>query len=106
VPWWANRHDSPQSREILRCEFPYAPGVEAGVFTCRAECRPNPIAVTVCPILELDEEAGRIAVADIDAFADSSILDLKPYHGVIDRVRDVTCRPGSRVGPSGSPRRG
>jgi tRNA-Thr(GGU) m(6)t(6)A37 methyltransferase TsaA len=90
VLWWATGHDNPESREIMRCELPYAPGVEAGVFACRAEYRPNPIGITVCPITGIDEAAGVVTVADIDAFDDTPILDLKPYIGVTDRVQDVT----------------
>jgi tRNA-Thr(GGU) m(6)t(6)A37 methyltransferase TsaA len=89
VLWWADRHDNPESRAILRCELPYAPGVEAGVFACRAEYRPNPIAVTVCPLLTVDEQGGRVQVADIDAYDGTPLLDLKPYIGVTDRVRAV-----------------
>ena len=89
VLWWVTGHDNPESREITRCELPYAPGVEAGVFACRAEYRPNPIGVTVCPIVDVDETFGRVTVADIDAFDGTPVLDLKPYIGVTDRVREV-----------------
>ena len=89
VLWWVTGHDNEQSREITRCELPYAPGVEAGVFACRAEYRPNPIGLTVCPIVHVDHGAGRVTVADIDAFDGTPILDLKPYIGVTDRVREV-----------------
>jgi len=93
VLWWATGHDNPESREIMRCELPYAPGVEAGVFACRAEYRPNPIGVTVCPIIDVDESSGRVTVADIDAFDGTPIIDLKPYIGVTDRVHDLTVPP-------------
>lgn len=106
VLWWADRHDNPRSRQALRCELPYAPGVEAGVFACRAEYRPNPIGVTVCPILGVDEEAGRVTVADIDAFAGTPILDLKPYIGVTDRVEHVTTPPWFAGWPEWLPEEG
>ena len=89
VLWWVSGHDTPESREITRCELPYAPGTEAGVFACRSEYRPNPIGVTVCPIIDVDEPFGRVTVADIDAFDSSPILDMKPYIGVTDRVREI-----------------
>ena len=76
VLWWVTGHDNPESREITRCELPYAPGVEAGVFACRSEYRPNPIGVTVCPIVDVEEATGRVTVADIDAFVGTPILDL------------------------------
>lgn len=87
VLWWANLHDNPEGRTKLVTELPYAPGVEAGVFACRAEYRPNPIAVTACKILDL--EAGTIAIADIDAYDGSPVLDLKPYIPVADRLQKV-----------------
>jgi tRNA-Thr(GGU) m(6)t(6)A37 methyltransferase TsaA len=87
VLWWANLHDNPESRTKLVTELPYAPGVEAGVFACRAEYRPNPIAVTACKILDL--ERGTITIADIDAYDESPVLDLKPYIPVADRLEKV-----------------
>lgn len=89
VLWWASLHDNSESRTHLVTELPYAPGVEAGVFACRAEYRPNPIAVTACKILDLDIGGGRIAIADIDAYDDTPVLDLKPYIPVADRLEKV-----------------
>lgn len=89
VFWWANKHDNPKSRSIMQTQLPYAPGTTAGVFACRAEYRPNPIAMTVCKILEVDEAEGTVKLAKIDAFDGTSILDLKGYIPVCDRVKDV-----------------
>jgi len=88
--WWAAGHDDPESRSILQTELPYAPGVTAGVFACRAEYRPNPIAVSVCPLISVDEASGEVHIGAIDAFDGSPLLDVKPYIGVVDRVADVT----------------
>ena len=74
---------------MLQTRPPYAEDKLTGVFACRSEYRPNPIAVTVCPLVAVDEEAGRVEVADIDAVDGTPLLDLKPYIGVTDRVRDV-----------------
>ncbi|MCF7920948.1 MAG: TrmO family methyltransferase [Candidatus Cloacimonetes bacterium] len=88
VVWWADGHEDEQSRQILVTELPYAAGEKAGVFACRAEYRPNPIAITVCPIKEIDQESGIVKIAGIDARDNSKILDLKPYIPVCDRVND------------------
>jgi len=106
VLWWASGHDAPQSRSIMTTQLPYAPGVEAGVFACRSEYRPNPIALTVCKILEVDEQEGRIVVGDIDAFDGTQILDLKPYFPVCDRVKNATIPHWLAGWPNWLPERG
>ncbi len=89
VFWWAHQHDNAEQRAILTTELPYAPGVTAGVFACRAPYRPNPIALTTMLILDVDEENGRIILPWIDADDGTPILDLKPYIPISDRIRDV-----------------
>jgi tRNA-Thr(GGU) m(6)t(6)A37 methyltransferase TsaA len=89
VVWWADQHDNPESRAILQTELPYAPGVTAGVFACRSEYRPNPIAITVCELGELDVGSGTVEVVDIDAYEGTPVLDIKPYIGVVDRVAKI-----------------
>ncbi|MHA2429243.1 MAG: TrmO family methyltransferase domain-containing protein [Candidatus Hermodarchaeia archaeon] len=89
VFWWANKHDTEKSRTIMQTELPYALGTTAGVFACRAEYRPNPIAMTVCKVLAVDEQQGTVTLAKIDAFDGSPVLDLKGYIPVCDRVQHV-----------------
>lgn len=90
--WWAHQHDNERSRSALQTEPPYAKGKVTGVFATRAEYRPNPIALTTCRILGVDEEEGVIRVNEIDAFDGTPLLDLKAYFPVLDRVREV-CIP-------------
>ena len=91
--WWADRMDSEQYRNIMTCELPYAPGVEAGVFACRAEYRPNPIAVTTMPVLSVDVENGIVVLPWIDALDGTPLLDIKPYIPISDRIRDFKVAP-------------
>jgi len=58
VFWWADKHDNEKSRNILQTEPPYAPGKLAGIFATRAEYRPNPIGMTTCKLVALDEKCG------------------------------------------------
>lgn len=89
VFWWAHKHDNERSRNALQCEPPYAKGKITGVFATRAEYRPNPIAMTTCKILKVDEIKGVVTVADIDAYDGTPIIDLKAYFPVCDRVRNA-----------------
>ena len=88
--WWADRHDNPQDRTITTTQLPYAPGVEAGVFACRAPYRPNPIALTTMLMLDVDLENGIVHLPWIDADDGTPLLDLKPYIPISDRIRDVS----------------
>ena len=87
VFWWADRHDNQQSRQILQCRPPYASDKLTGVFACRSEYRPNPIAMTVCEILAVDVSQGVIRIKDIDAYDGTPVIDLKAYFPVCDRVQ-------------------
>jgi tRNA-Thr(GGU) m(6)t(6)A37 methyltransferase TsaA len=89
VLWSFDRFASDEDRATLQVDLPYAPGHRAGVFACRSPRRPNPIGLTVCPIVAVDEDAGLVEVAAIDAFDGTSILDLKAYFPVSDRVREA-----------------
>jgi tRNA-Thr(GGU) m(6)t(6)A37 methyltransferase TsaA len=86
--WWADQMDAEQYRQITTTQLPYAPGVEAGVFACRSEYRPNPIALTTMMVLHVDVESGVVVLPWIDAFDGTPVLDLKPYIPISDRIRD------------------
>ena len=87
VFWWAERFDTDEYRQLLQTEPPYAQGHVHGLFSTRAPYRPNPIAMTTCKLLAMDEEAGTLQVADIDAFDGTHVVDLKAYYPVTDRVQ-------------------
>jgi len=90
VFWWADKMDTKQYRNIMTTELPYAPGVEAGVFACRSEYRPNPIAVTTMMVIDVDVKNGIVVLPWIDAFDGTPIIDLKPYIPISDRIRDYS----------------
>ena len=89
VLWWADQHDDEKSRSIMQCMPPYAEDKLTGVFACRAEYRPNPVAITVCQLFAVDEERGIVQVPYIDAYDGTPIVDLKAYFPVCDRVREA-----------------
>ena len=88
VFWWADKMDTKQYRNIMTTELPYAPGIEAGVFACRSEYRPNPIAVTTMAVLDVNVESGIVMLPWIDAIDGTPVIDLKPYIPISDRIRD------------------
>jgi len=89
VFWWADKHDNDESRSVMQTKPPYASKILTGVFATRAEYRPNPIAMTTCKMLKVDENNGIVQVADIDAFEGTPIVDLKAYFPVCDRVKEA-----------------
>jgi tRNA (Thr-GGU) A37 N-methylase len=88
VIWWAERFEAHRFGVDMVIDLPYAPGVRAGLFTTRAPVRPNPICVNTARILGISVEEGRIELDEIDAYAGTQVLDIKPYYGCIDRVKD------------------
>ena len=90
VLWWSHLLEAPECRAIVECDQPYqnAPA-RVGIFATRSPLRPNPIALSVAPVLHIDVESGRIDLGYIDAEDGTPVLDIKPYHPCADRVRDV-----------------
>lgn len=88
VIWWFSRFDGERYRNTLVCNPPYdAP--ETGVFACRSPLRPNSVALTTVKIEEVDFENGLIFINNIEAYADTPVVDIKGYFPVCDRVKDV-----------------
>ena len=89
VLWWCHHFDNDKNRKVLQCEQPYqkAPA-SVGIFATRSPIRPNPIGLTIVPIINI-VEGGKIYLPYIDAEDGSPIIDLKPYHPATDRVRDL-----------------
>ncbi len=83
VFWWFSGNDTPKKRSVLRVhprgnrENPLT-----GVFACRSPFRPNLIALTLCKVISV--KGRRVEIDKIDAFANTPILDLKPYIPGID----------------------
>lgn len=89
VLWWGSECDDEISRNTTVVPLPYDDQKPAGVFACRSDMRPNPVLITTCMILDLDMEKGLIIVPWIDAFDGTPVLDIKPYIGLSDRIRDA-----------------
>ncbi len=57
-----------------------------GVFAQRGRMRPNPVGITVVPVVSV--EPGAAIVRGLDAIDGTPILDLKPYVPAFDRPDD------------------
>jgi len=87
LSWWADAVDTGPERARTTIERPYPGGPERlGVFATRSPARPNPIGLTVAPILSVDETSGEIRFAWFDLEDGTPVLDVKPYHPSADRV--------------------
>ena len=89
VLWWCHLLDAPEYRETVLTEKPYrrAPD-QLGIFATRSPVRPNPLALTPVQVLSIDIDTGIVRIPFIDAEVGTPILDIKPYHPSVDRVRD------------------
>ena len=75
------------ARHLVRRPRGLAEMPELGIFAQRAKDRPNPLGVTVVPLLAVDAEG--IAVRGLDAIDGTPVLDLKPYFPEFDSARDA-----------------
>ena len=90
VLYWCHGMDNPGYRQYVSFPKCYSKGPDPiGVFATRSPVRPNPIALTACPVLSVDEGAGTLEVTGLDAEDGSPLLDIKPYLPSEDRVKDA-----------------
>ena len=90
VLFWCHQTDTDPRHVPLVHDKPYARGPQRiGAFATRSPARPNPIGLTTVQLLRLDPVAGVITVPYIDAADGSPIIDIKPYHPSLDRIREV-----------------
>jgi tRNA-Thr(GGU) m(6)t(6)A37 methyltransferase TsaA len=89
VFWWADQFDNAESRNMLQTRPPYAEKHVTGVFATRSPYRPNPIAITTCKLLGINEQDGIVRISNIDAFDGTPVVDLKAYFPVCDQVKEA-----------------
>lgn len=90
VLWWFDQLDTPEYRSVMVAERPYRGAPERlGIFATRSPLRPNPLALTAVPVVSVDVAGGVVRVPFIDAEPGSPVLDIKPYHPAVDRIRAV-----------------
>lgn len=78
VLYWFDRNDTPEKRAVLQVHPRGNPeNPLRGVFATRSPFRPNLIALSQVKLLAV--RGNRIEIEAIDAYADTPVLDLKPY---------------------------
>lgn len=60
-----------------------------GTFALRSPRRPNPIAMAVVRITDIDHDTGRMGIDAIDCFDNTPLLDIKPWFDTVDIPPDV-----------------
>ena len=55
-----------------------------GVFALRSPARPNPVALAVVRLLDIDQGVGRLTFDALDAFDGTRLLDIKPWLPGVD----------------------
>ena len=73
------------ARHLVRRPRGQADMPELGIFAQRAKDRPNPLGITVAPIVAVTDKGVR--VTGLDAIDGTPILDLKPYFPEFDSGR-------------------
>jgi len=76
--------------EARRADLTVTPFLDAtprGVFATRAPTRPNPIGLSVVPLLAV--EGNRLRLGRVDVLDGTPLLDVKPYVPEFDQPHDV-----------------
>ena len=78
VLFWFHQNDSAEKRKTLRVH----PRKDksnplSGVFATHSPLRPNPIGLTLCKMLAIEDR--QIKIEDIDAFDETPVIDIKCY---------------------------
>ena len=77
VLYWFDRNDTPEGRAVLQVHPRNDPqNPLRGVFATRSPFRPNLIALSRCRVIAVRDNV--IEIDDIDAYADTPVLDIKP----------------------------
>lgn len=77
VLFWFHKNDTPRKRDVLQV---HPKGDKStpltGIFGTRSPMRPNPIGLSVCQLLSVQERI--MHIDEIDAFDGTPVVDIKP----------------------------
>jgi tRNA-Thr(GGU) m(6)t(6)A37 methyltransferase TsaA len=78
-------------RHLVRRPRGLASMPELGIFAQRAKDRPNPLGITVVPLVGITADG--LTVRGLDAIDGTPVLDVKPYFPEFDAVEGVRVPP-------------
>jgi len=64
----------------------------AGVFALRSPARPNPVAMAVVRLIDMDRGAGLLYVDAIDCWDNTPLIDIKPFLPSVDIPPDANAQ--------------
>jgi tRNA (Thr-GGU) A37 N-methylase len=76
-----------KARRDLVLQVPHHYGEARGTFALRSPARPNPIAVSVVRLRNV--QGNKLSVAGLDCLDNTPLLDLKPYFASTDAAPDA-----------------
>ena len=82
VLYWMDR----SRRDLIR-QVPRHYGEQRGTFALRSPARPNPIAMSVARLINV--EGTKLSVIGLDCLDNTPLLDIKPYFASTDAVPDA-----------------
>ncbi|MEX0589737.1 MAG: tRNA (N6-threonylcarbamoyladenosine(37)-N6)-methyltransferase TrmO [Xanthobacteraceae bacterium] len=88
-----------RARRDLVLQVPRHLGEPRGTFALRSPARPNPVALSVVPLLKI--EGTRLTVSGLDCLDGTPLLDLKPYYATVDGAGVEAAGTGSPAAPEG-----
>ena len=82
VLYWMDK-----SRRDLVLQVPRHYGERRGTFALRSPARPNPIAMSVARLVNI--EGAKLSVVGLDCLDNTPLLDIKPYFASTDSVPEA-----------------
>ena len=82
VLYWMDR-----SRRDLILQVPRLYGEQRGTFALRSPARPNPIAMSVARLVNV--EGARLSVIGLDCLDNTPLIDIKPYFASTDAISEA-----------------
>lgn len=86
--WWFHKFDTDLYRGVTMCNPPYENAPRTGVFATRSPVRPNPIAMTIARVTQIDSELNRIYLSGIESFDKTPCIGISNYTPEQDRITE------------------